>query len=93
MISRRNSLRRVWLGWGRYIYGFHFSRERSRVRVSSSSPFFLKELSDVTPKTPTHNPTQINPPQALAFVYRTASFAVVFTTHHDSAHQVFTRVL
>jgi len=33
---------------------------------------------------------EINPPQALAFVYRTASFAVVFTTHHDSAHQVFT---
>ena len=32
------------------------SRRRSRVRVSSP-PFFLKELSDVTPKTPTYNST------------------------------------
>src|SRR5271156_4181242 len=28
------------------------SRQRSRVRVPSSPPFLLKELSDVTPKTP-----------------------------------------
>ena len=31
------------------------SRQRPRVRVPSSPPFYLKELSDVTPKTPTHN--------------------------------------
>jgi hypothetical protein len=33
------------------------SRQRSRVRVSSSPPFPFIELPDVTPETPTHSPT------------------------------------